>query len=431
MRRTLACLLFLGACGKVQTFADANGDGNGSQTDGAVTRVNVIVLDPNGTGAPISGVPVVFLDPSGAQIGHPSTTADGKASADMPNGGSITAVLPEGTSDYTIKTVLGVKGGDTITLNAAAVDNSTESFTVTLAALSGAANYYVYGPCGTQSSATNLTTATLTINGYCKVPSMDIVAIAYDANFNPLGWVEKSGITYAPGGNASMPATWNNMKSFTATATNVPAEATYVYVQRWWPDEYGYQANTSGPPTAGSFSANLDGPNSATAYVETDLQGPGGSEQRIRQAGSGTATAYNLNVGNNLLVWIGQPSLDVSAGKITIPTTGTKQGSPDLFGVYVSYSRTGDAGFTRYNWYVYASDVQDFTFPTLPAEVGDVAPRAGDGASFNTFASLVEYDDVAGYDAARQNPDVVLQHYFDQNNRASMTAKISQSPLLK
>jgi hypothetical protein len=230
-----------------------------------------------------------------------------------------------------------------------------------------------------------------------------------------------------------MPATWQGFKSFTPTATDIPAEITSVYMDRWWPDPNGYLAGGGGSPTNGTFSPSspLSGPNSATAMTNTRVFDTSGSWQSIRQSGAGNATAYNLDVGNNLLAWVGRPTLDVTTAKITDPSSGTSHGTPDLFATRVSYSRTGDAGTTQFTWNVYGPDVADVQLPMLPVDVGDVMPRAGDIVSFNASASLFEYDDVSGYDVARQKPDYYVNYFGDAANRASMMARQSNTPFLK
>ena len=426
--RATTLLLALAACGKVSNLADApSGAVDGPPADANV-NVTVTVLDPQ-SGAPLSGVPVVFTDSTGAAVAHPTTDTSGKASQALPGGGSITAILPGGTNAYQLQTVLGVKAGDAITLDEPPTDNTPGTYTVALAPDGAASYYYVYGPCGQQYTTT--TSTTLMLNKYCEVPSMDLIAVAYDANNNPLGYVERGGVTYTDGGSTTLPSTWQGFQTFNATATNLTADITNVNVNRYWPDEFGYGAFGSGTIAGTSASASLTGPTSQMAIVETGLYNGTGSFQRIRQRNLGTSTAYNLDVGNNELRFVAAPTLDPSTGTISTPVSGTGSSAPDIFAVYVSYGRTVGSTQMSYSWVVYAPDVADITLPTLPPEVGDVGPHAGDSLGFGTHAALAEYDSLNGYDDARQNPTAAIDEYFSDEGRGPSSARYSQSPLLK
>jgi hypothetical protein len=423
--RTSILLVLLAACGKVSSLVDGSSpDGNSADAN---VNVTVTVLDPQ-SGAPVSGVPVVFTDTSGATLGHPTTATSGKVTLAMPGGGTITAVLPNGATEFDMQTVLGVKPGDAITLNIPPQDQSTTTYTVAFSAYGPATQYYVYGPCGGQQ--TTSTSTTLTIYAYCQIPAMDIIAVAYDANFNPLAYVERSAIAYSAGGSTTLPTSWQGLAGFTATATNLPTEVTSANVARYWPDEYGYGTSAAATITSTTGSASLSGPTSLMAVVETSVRSSTGLLQRLRQRNPGTSTAYNLDVGNNLLAWVDRPTLDVTTGKITTAVTGTSHGAPDLFAVFVSYGRSVGGVNTTYAWTVYAPDTMDITLPTLPPEVGDVGPKTGDSPSIYSNAALVDYDSVQGYDVARQNPTATLQEYFSDNGRGPSTARYSQSPLL-
>jgi hypothetical protein len=80
---------------------------------------------------------------------------------------------------------------------------------------------------------------------------------------------------------------------------------------------------------------------------------------------------------------------------------------------------------------VYAPDVGDITLPTMPPEVGDIGPHAGDSLGFGTHAALTDLDSVSGYDMARQTPTATINEYFGDNGRGPATARFSQSALLK
>jgi hypothetical protein len=431
-RNLLLSFAMLTACGKVSGLADA-GDGSGTNIDGSVGpdanprgTVTVTIYDNQNTGAPVAGIPVVFVDPDGKLVGRPTTDADGKASAEVLPGATVTSITPNGTNQYDLKTVLGVKPGDNITLNTPAQGTTAGTFTVNLTARAGAVHYYVYGPCGAQTSADTSLTATLTISNDCKTDQMDLVAIAYDANYAVLGYVNKSGVAYSNNGSTALPTTWSGLSSFTATASNLPAEVTYANINRYWPDSYGYGMGGGGAPTNNAVSVTVSGPSAASALVATNVRDSQGLEQEIRQVNAGNSTSYNLDVSNNLLKWVASPMLDVTTGKVTIAATGTSHGTPDLFATDVIYNRVDAQQVTTYfSWHIYGPDVTDLTLPTLPPEVGDVGPKAGDQAQFYGSTALFDFDNISGYDVARQHPDVTINSYYQRSG--ATTARMSRS----
>src|SRR5206468_6605575 len=70
----------------------------------------------------------------------------------------------------------------------------------------------------------------------------------------------------------------------------------------------------------------------------------------------------------------------------------------------VAYYRTVGNTSTSFDWSFMAAGPGDFTLPTLPAEVGDVNPKAGDNVSFpyGSYGIIVEADTIKSYDDVRK-----------------------------
>src|SRR5262249_20719641 len=116
-------------------------------------------------------------------------------------------------------------------------------------------------------------------------------------------------------------------------------------------------------------------------------------------------------------------------GKLVIPLdmTGTTSTQPDLFRVAASYRRT-DAGTnitTTFSWTLFGPQAGDITLPSLPAEVGNIAPTSADTVSVT--AIMVEIDTVTGYDAIRNDPNGAVSLYGSARTPAS-TVRLSTSP---
>src|SRR5258708_6395463 len=116
MRSFAALASCVVACSPVKgVLLDASGPNEGLGIDApAHGVVTVTVLDPQGTGAPTQGVPVVFVDPSGMVVAHPVTDANGKASQDVKAGSSVTVVEMTSTNGFEMIAILDVAPGDNL-----------------------------------------------------------------------------------------------------------------------------------------------------------------------------------------------------------------------------------------------------------------------------------------------------------------------------
>ena len=411
--RSLLLLTVIAACSPaVANFKDASPD---DAAPDAPTHgmVRVKVYDPANTGAVVTGVPVVFVEADGTQVGHPVTDPDGVVTADVHAGASATVVITT-TSGTQMSTLLGLKPGDDIIFGPRNGD-STEAgtFTVSFQTYSGAASYVVYGPCGSTSTAG--ASATLDMATRCKQDTMDVLVVAMDVNGNPIAALQKTGVAFTAGGSTSVTGTYQFVSQFTASYTDVPAAVTSMNFSRAVPDDYGYSSFNSGTPSSGTFSASVPGPQGATALVTTNVSNNAtGGQQTIAQQIQGNALTYGMDVGTTLLPWVGQPSLDLAAHKLVIPidNAGTSGDAPDVFFGQAAYDRGVAPNQQHFSWLVIGATPGDVTLPTLPPEVGDVMPKPTDSA-LQPLAALAESDALSGYDVIRQDVFTLINSATD------------------
>lgn len=407
------------ACGGGHGSADAGGgDDAVLGDDGAVGAdadltpgvVKATMLDPAGEGMPQANMPVVFINPDGSLVADVLTDVDGRAHATMLAGGSVTAVWHGNTGYSILQTVLAVKPGDDLVFGSVTPKQVVAgTFTVNFTPLGGTGNHYVvYGACPYKMTQTG--SAVLAFDTSCLLSTMEIQVHAYDSANNSLGYLDSPAVPFVDGGSATMGTNWQQYMAFAAQYANIPAGVTSVRMERYAPDFFGYTSISSGSPSGATMSLSGTGPATAGAQVETILRRGDGSAQLVRQSVAGDATTYDLDVGANLFPWLGAPTLDPATGHVTVPVdaAGTSGPPPDLFRVATAFSRSNppsDAGVsstTNVQWYVFGPRAGDVTLPTMPSEIGELNPRAGDTVG-QSRAYLFDADTIDGYDPARQN----------------------------
>ena len=407
IRALVIASLFAAACGKVQALSDA--PGSGSDIDAHVGpdanprgTVKVTVFDPSGTGATPTGIPVVFIDPDGTLVANVPTDSNGKAQADVLPGASVTAVFAPAADTYQMDAVLGVKPGDDLVIADTAPTAATGVFNVSYPGLSGATQYYAYGPCGSSAQATG-GPAQLTFNAYCTVSPMTVGVAAYDANFNLLGYIEQAGVTFSDGGSTTITGNWGNQISMTASATNVPSDVTNVSFYRTirYPSGLGLTMGGAAPSNQ-MVMVSAAVPSAAKAIMQTTLRN-GATMQFFFQPITGNSTSFSVDAGANELPWVGRPTLDVTAGTITGSFTGPANTAAEYY-VSNSYQRNAGGTTTNFRWTIVTGTTDTITLPKMPLAVGDVNPKPTDTVSiFNGFALLLDSDTFASWDDARNH----------------------------
>jgi hypothetical protein len=359
--------------------------------------VSVNVIDISGRG-PATGTPVVFSDPAGALVAMVQTDSAGHAQADLPLGGSATAIFARSASEYDIYAVLGVKPGDNMTIRPAFDTTSAGTFTVSFPPYAGATSYTVFGPCG-MGAPTTTTSTTLTMYEFCVQDPMTVSVDAMTTS-GVEAHLENGGVAYSDGGSVTLNGSWQGLMTLNETLTNIPSSVAQIQGYRYSPDRAGHDlALGSGPPANGVLSLSADVPTSAGAIVWNNLKRVGGldEEQQIYQQTSGGAVTYALDVGSHMLPWLNSSGLDLSTNVVTTSVTGTNDS--DIAFVNLAFSRST----TTYAWYVAAPDPAHVVLPGVPDSIAPVNPRVGDQIAY-VRTVLFDADSIDGYDAARADP---------------------------
>jgi hypothetical protein len=434
--RLASFLLLCVGCGSVNPtghLPDAPPGGGDAGVD-AVTRgtVRVTVLDPSSSGAPAVGANVVFLDPDGTLVKRVATDTAGKAEADVLPGASVTSIIFVNTQ-YRLLTVLGAKPGDDLVLGTKNADSSTAgTFTVSYPVLAGATSYGISSPCGTAFFSPPATggppaPAQLTLFNSCKLDTMEIVVVPQGAN-GALNSIAKPGVAFMAGGSTTVTGNYQGLRTLTASYTNINPIITGLNMSRGIPDGFGFVDTQSMASPGATLALSSTGPQASTGQLLTVVGTATGSSQRVRQSISGTAATYGLDLGATLLPWIGSPTYDAASGKLVVPTdtTGTSAAKPDLFRIVASYVRTDGNMTTGFSWTLFGPDATDIVLPTLPAELGNLAPTAADTVTV-TSAQMFDADSVTSYDQIRSDVNNAFTLHTGSRSPAS-TVRFSAAP---
>lgn len=402
MRSALG-LILLAACSPVVahtpdgTTIDSSPD---APTHGMVT---VKVFDINNQGAVAVGAPVVFIEADGTLIGHPLTGTDGTASADVHSGASATAVVATASTTF-IMTATGLEPDDNVILGPSAPPSmDLGPFSVSFPTYSGATSYYVFGPCGSGSSA--MPPVTLNMRSDCKLDSMDLIVVPRDSANNNLAYLTKTGVPFVANGSTTVSGAYSNLAAFTATLSGLDAMITNGQVTRYVPDQFGFSNSSNAAPVNGALTLMAPGPSGAQALIQTTLSRATNIQQVVRQGIAGNAQSYALDASTTLLPWIAAPTYDLANHKvmITTDTTGTTNDMPDVAFAELGYQRTVNTTSTSFEWLIFGATATDMTLPLLPVEVGDVMPKMTDTMPL-IEAAMLEADSLNGYADVRTDP---------------------------
>ncbi len=437
LRLTSASLLLWFGCGgnDVHHLPDAPGTGDGSGMSDAPPDapphgvVTMTVFDPGGTGAPAVGIPVVFINADGTFVANVPTDSTGKSSADVMPGASVTVV--EVLSARTeMQTVLGAQPGDNLSIGVETPTLSAGSFTVNFTPIVGAAafNYEVFGPCGSVTTTTG--TATLPMVNNCKLDTMEIAVFATSSAGQPAGYLSMAGVPFINGGSVTIPqGAFKPDVTFNASYTDISADVTNITLARSVPDGFGFAEQTNMATTGATLALSLPAPELTTALAASKFVGPANASQQLFQNLAGNTTTYQVDVGANLLPWLGQASLDVTTGVLSMPadSTGTSGDAPDLVLYETAYSR-GTLAPINFAWVVFGPSAGNVTLPMMPAALGNVNPQAGDTAGTSLGFSF-DSDQFTGYDAVRATP-YLLVPLIHPERIAGAKLRVSFSPVL-
>jgi hypothetical protein len=440
MYRRCSCLFLIAlgvgaGCGSVKDSHLADAPGPGSDSGAGVIRgtVRVTVLEPGGTGSPAVGATVVFLDPDGTLVKRGATDTAGKADADVLPGASVTSIALFNTTQYQLQTVLGVKPGDNLVLGSKNADSTTAGdFTVAYPVAAGATTYEIVSPCGriafpAPAAGGPPAAATITISNSCKRDPMELIVIAENAN-GLLGSIAKTGVAFVPGGSTTITGSYVAPRNVTVAYTNINPIITNLSMDRWIPDDFGFDSNQAMATPGTSVTMNVTGPQASSGQIVTQVNGSAGQLQMVRQMIPGNAATYGLDIAATLLPWINTPTYDPANRKLVVPldTTGTSAAKPDIFAIGARYARVDASNVTTtFTWTLFGPEATDIVLPALPADLAAIAPGAADTVTI-TGAAMLDADSVSGYDALRNSPNESIERYAGSRSSAA-TVRISRA----
>lgn len=180
-----------------------------------VTKVNVTALsrwyEPLASQAPRAGVLVFAVNGAGALVGQATTGVDGRASLEIPDGGSVTAVYPKNDdrARISVVTYAGVKPGDSLTFGDhdttyGAPVGSEGNLDIQWTPVTDATSYELTSPCA--SATTNDHSMTVGLASTCQTPTAPVALVASDSAGRVLASVFLPDAPYTPGSSLNITA---------------------------------------------------------------------------------------------------------------------------------------------------------------------------------------------------------------------------------
>ncbi len=332
---------------------------------------------------------VYFQAPDSSEIATVQTDAEGRASAVVPDGSSVTTLVPGNGATSTIYTVMGVKPQDALTLTVA-TNFEQPDVTFTFPAYTGVATavYAIDTTCGGEGVGEG--TTHVLAQDLCS-PRTDTMVLARDVTGTQhVAYLAKLDQPFADTIDLAG-ETWMEIVPSTTTYTNIPAETVRTTAARNLVTPRGVLARCYGgagaPPThiAALSCATLTGATMRDVFMYTDHQLIHDFSQ-VATAPSSTIDLANVTVR-------GASDAPIDGATRTLSWTETAGAAPDFVWV-----RLIEQGATPYDRYVLAP--YDSTSITLPSLIGDAAVfdlEAGD----EPYIELRLGTATGGYDAIR------------------------------
>jgi len=399
-------LLASAACGKVQTFADANPD-EIDATSVDASLVGEITVETYtrccvNPGQLVSGIDIVAIDPDGTV--HTALTVDGTATLEIYSGASVTAIYRPLTGGI-LSTVLGVEPGDHLIFGEQFLEGGAVAGTMTAnyPALGGAASYNVFHRCGNEFASSTQLSVVLDRNASCDEPTQDLLYLAFETGNVLSRWGFQEDVAFVAGGSTTL-ATWLAPNSFTMTFNNVPdglnIAAQIQGVLNGRPSYFVFESD--GTPVGGSYSFTR-------AWAPAGDQFTGGARFDSPDGMQFAGEALPINTTQWVLddpitlPFLRATAFDQPSRTATVTLVG--QGASDGLLVDLRYDRPSEKA--TYTWTVFGPPAEDgevaVVFPDLPAAFDGFEPQATD--TFNPQGMLWDYSQASGFDAARGVPE--------------------------
>ncbi len=358
--------------------ADAEAPG----LDAAVAgTVNVTMYS---AGLPLAGATVLFHGPDGILVDRVMTDADGKASAEIMPGSSLTTIRLEGEFGF-LATYYGVEPGDEIvTGSPPGLSSEPETMDVTFDDSAGS-DFAVHHSCGISSGAASPITATL--NTLCDRTNEDFLLVVR-TDGQPTGFKAINNVPLVDEGAVVVPDdAFTGMSGFNAMLTGIPGDVTDIFADYGVTSDDGtsFLSSASIVPDAGTEGIVLPYPGGFGATSSLSLfvvSSTGYGTQRRQSSATSAPASGGVNLTDSLLPWIeGEPVFTLATGSVSFTTTGA--GSWDLGQCFLQYAQD--------NWFLYAPpEATTITLPEFPDDLAGLAPEGGD--SVNVVCGIIDSD---------------------------------------
>jgi hypothetical protein len=412
MRTTFAALALsslvglLPACGKTR-LPGGDGDGVDAAPDAtSIGPVSVTVLSFDGLREPLAGERVGFFDPDGAHQVTVETGPDGIAVSDLEAGGSVVVFLTglaAGTAAPRAYAVLAVEPGDEIVVGGepSLTSAPASSMDIVLPPVTGATNYELYTSCGNSSSGTS--TVSIDIREQCDADTISFLAITAGSDA-VRQYLREEDVPVVASYNAM--ASWQMTPTRPFLFTNVPGEVNTIDVrvsavragddlmEAFLLSDAATVANdmiTLRPERIPSYDGTL-----VTTLARAE-QPALGSFQLARWLGPDDPTDADL--GAAMLPWMGPIIWDTTTRTLSWRLVG----EDDYDATYVTFvaSFTDGEIFRETIWQVAGPPgIEEIVLPELPSDLSSWF--IADPEDISAFGSIVESDQLDGWDAARQ-----------------------------
>jgi hypothetical protein len=339
------------------------------------------------------------------------TDTTGTASATMTDGGSVTALdpfapaQPDPSREIQLRTYAGVKAGDHLSMSQ---NDPTEiSVTINAPMLTGRHDYDVLTTCGTGSLGSVQSTGTIALRGCNGIADILVAATDRAVGATDNFAMYRAGVAVADGTTVDLTAeTFEPQRDVTFHYSHLPSDATGVAAFHAFATAHGTMGLSSGAFEGGTSAIangeatvtfqvpNIAGPFALLDYL-VDTHGHHEVTERRELAAS-----YELDMASAVLPgWTTFPHYDAASRHLTW-TEAPGNAVPDLLIGQISVTPAPQARPTqRWSWQLVAPyTAGELQFPTLPTDVFDWQPGAGDtvGASAFPFKAPGGFDALHG-----------------------------------
>ena len=360
MRSTcLACCL-AAACGSSPPAGGPDaGTPDASGPNLVQVSAHVRMLDD--LSSPAAGVPIFFSNVDGSVAWSGKSDANGKATAMVEDGGSVTTYWGVGAEPLIMSTVVGVHAGDDVDLTMENRDYGgyTGSFTASYTPYAGSASTEFFDQCDDAQVTTQNNAVTL---ARCAPQPLDGILLALDGSGTPIAESEINQ-SVADGDTVTFPA-MTPVGTFHVHLDNAAVTqplALYRYL--------GWRQTSKATP-AGAATIDLDLPGTHAAWTQQfmDLRvGTPTATSRIVDPITPDQTSYSLD-----LSILPTQTLSFTYANRTVDLTTSAPFTADV--LYVHFTKM--VGTYPLDWYIAASpSTTSLHVPQIPADPSMQLPQ--------------------------------------------------------